>query len=876
MKKPIALLMAAAMVMSMAACGSDDAQSSTPSSSTPSSSTPSSSVASSSSTPASSDAASSSAASSSAVEEKPVYDVVKFDGNYTYQDSVSTLCANWNPHTYQTTDDAYLADFIRSGFYEFVFNDEVNYVEGKDPFTGYKIIPLMAASEPVDVTEAVKASHPQYNIPESATEGFAYTIDLNPNAVWEDGTPINADSYVYSMQQLLDSSKKNYRAADYYSGDLVIAGAEEYANSGLTIKKANSADAENMDYAVADLVKGEDGTYATADGAKVYFGLNETYAWVGRTLSYYSSYFPEGVFDALTAMADKDGWIPVTDESMAKLYEFTGSGTWGNEPWEQLGYYMSYEYSYPTVDYSTVGVFKSGDYQITIVFAQSLKGFNLLYNLTSNWLVKEDIYEATQKYDGDAYSTTYNTSVETTSSYGPYKLVEFQQDKALKLVKNDKWVGWTDGQHVYQDPVDGQFYEMYQTTTIECEVVAEAATRKMMFLKGELMGYGLQAEDFATYRSSEYCYATPGSTIFFLILNGHLQAIQDRENAENFDKATQDLETLTVESFRKAFAVTYDKDLFAATISPARSGGFGVIGGAYVYDPESGSLYRDTDQAKQVLCDFYSVDVSKFSSLDEAVDSITGYDPVKAKELFNQAYADSLAAGYITDADADGKCDQMISIEYCLSADSDFMTKTVDYLNEKMNEVIAGTPFEGKIQFVKSAPYGGDWSNKIRAGLSDTVLGGWSGSLLNPFSLTDLYVNPDKMYDAAWFNAEKVRMGLDINGQKVAMNLRQWSDALNGTTVKVGDKEYNFGEGVVPTEDRLTILAAIEGKVLGTYNYIPMLQDGGMSLLSQQVFYVIEDYNPVLGRGGIQYMKYNYTDEEWAAYVSSQGGELKY
>ena len=75
---------------------------------------------------------------------------------------------------------------------------------------------------------------------------------------------------------------------------------------------------------------------------------------------------------------------------------------------------------------------------------------------------------------------------------------------------------------------------------------------------------------------------------------------------------------------------------------------------------------------------------------------------------------------------------------------------------------------------------------------------------------------------------------------------------------------------------RLEILAAFEARVLQTYDYIPMLQDGGMSLLSQQVYYVVEEYNPVMGRGGIAYMKYNYSDAEWTEYVASQGGELKY
>ena len=55
-----------------------------------------------------------------------------------------------------------------------------------------------------------------------------------------------------------------------------------------------------------------------------------------------------------------------------------------------------------------------------------------------------------------------------------------------------------------------------------------------------------------------------------------------------------------------------------------------------------------------------------------------------------------------------------------------------------------------------------------------------------------------------------------------------------------------------------------------------ILQDGGGSLLSQQMFYVVEEYNPMLSRGGIQYLKYNYDDVEWAAFVAEQGGILQY
>ncbi len=794
----------------------------------------------------------------------PEREVVTFDANksYVYKDSVSTMATNWNPHTYQTTDDSYPAEFLRSGLYSFLFNDELHAKEGKDPYSGYVIVPEMAASEPVDVTETVKAEHPEFGIPESATKGYAYTIDLNPNACWEDGTPINADTYVYSMQKLLDPKLINYRATDYYAGDFCIAGAEAFNLQG----SFNWTNFTPLGMSAEEYIaQGGDMSKVVLDMS--FWGIssadNKGFDYITDDRMIRDNAIPEGEpEDYVSAKYLYDTYLAPGMPYAAYAASYLGTAD---------------KVEFGAVDYDgTVGLYKSGDYQITLVLAKSLTGFNLLYNLSGNWIVKEDLYEANLKETNGVWSSTYNTSVETTSSYGPYKLTDYQTDKHMRFERNENWWGYTDGLHTYVDPTDGKEYPMYMTTAIDTQVVAESATRKLMFLKGELMGYGLQAEDMDTYRSSDFCYATPSETIFFLILNGHKESIKTREAAADFDKNTLDLESMTNLNFRKAVAVSYDRDLFAATISPARSGGYGIIGTNYIYDPETGAKYRDTDQAKQALCTFYSVDVDAFESLDEAAASITGYDPVKAAELFNLAFTECLAEGFITDNDGNGVSDQTVRIEYCISSDSDFMTKTVNYLNEKIKEVTKGTGFDGKIEFVKSAPYGNEWSNKIREGLADTVLGGWSGSALNPFSLTDLYVNPENAYDAAWFNATTVEMTMEIDGETITMNLYQWSDALNGETVEVNGKEYNFGDGMAPVETRLNILANFEVKVLETYDYLPMLQDGGMSLLSQQVYYVVEEYNPIMGRGGITYLKYNYDETEWTNFVTEQGGELKY
>ena len=115
-------------------------------------------------------------------------------------------------------------------------------------------------------------------------------------------------------------------------------------------------------------------------------------------------------------------------------------------------------------------------------------------------------------------------------------------------------------------------------------------------------------------------------------------------------------------------------------------------------------------------------------------------------------------------------------------------------------------------------------------------------------------------------------MTLTIDGEEITMNLYDWTLVLNGNEVN----GYNFGEGKTAAENRLKILAGIEKEVLLTYNYLPFLEEGTMALLSQKAFYVIEDYNPVMGRGGIAYLRYNYTDAAWAEFVAAEGGELTY
>ena len=60
------------------------------------------------------------------------------------------------------------------------------------------------------------------------------------------------------------------------------------------------------------------------------------------------------------------------------------------------------------------------------------------------------------------------------------------------------------------------------------------------------------------------------------------------------------------------------------------------------------------------------------------------------------------------------------------------------------------------------------------------------------------------------------------------------------------------------------------------YYTVPVANEFSASLLSYKVDYITYEYNTFMSYGGIKYMKYNFTDAEWAAEVAAQGGVLDY
>ena len=226
---------------------------------------------------------------------------------YTYNSYLSTFPTLWNPHDYETATDATILDYASAGFYTFDYNET---------FDGYALVPDMAVGEPVDVTADYVGE--EWGIAEGET-AKAWKVTIRSDIKWQDGTPITAQSFVNSTQLLLNPVAGNYRADSVYSGSFKIVNAKNYFYGGQTVDEDNGA---TEAYTLADLVKGEDGVYTTADGKPVYFSATKAIDWCnGNSLqryvdAYADAYFNMTNWEAVLAAHDADGKMAVTDENI--------------------------------------------------------------------------------------------------------------------------------------------------------------------------------------------------------------------------------------------------------------------------------------------------------------------------------------------------------------------------------------------------------------------------------------------------------------------------------------------------------------------------------------------------------------------------------
>ena len=782
------------------------------------------------------------------------------EGEYTYLTYTSLSPSNWNELTYQDNNDTQIMSHLGSSFfsYNFKFDDKGEIIPGDF------VIEYSAATKLEDVT----AKYAEAWGLNAEAKGYAYAITLREDLKWDDGTAIKAEDFIYSMKEQLNPLFQNYRADSFYVGSTIIAGAKDYAKQGQAgIFAADSAYSEystDLDSKLYFKLGPADETLNAECYVRSYFGFPESYDVKATAQYLIDNYGMATTADAVAAIEGKTLAEIKADETMKATWEAV-LAFWQTEPNEEL-HLLVCEYTYPEFSWDNVGIFVGeNEYEIVMILEQPLDllkedgtlSYKAAYNMSSLPLVHKAKYEANKVEPAEGstlWTSTYNSSKETSASWGPYKLTFFQAGKQYILERNENWYGYN----------MEQYKDQYQTTRIVCDTIKEWNSAWLKFNAGEIDGIGIDVSVAPDYKGSDRAYFTPDDYVGSLQLQSSAEQLKAREEA-GIDK-----EMLTYADFRKALSLAIDRNDYTAKCTTASLKGLGLYNSMHYYDVANGGVYRETDVAKQVLCDVYGVDASKYESLDAAVDAITGYDLDQARTLLTKAYNDAIAAGTISETDK-------VKLVFGTGAINESVQRHFDYLSAAWKKMAEGTPLEGRLEF-ELQDFSTAWSNDFRAGRYDICMGGFTGAAWDPGYFLLAYLGPDYMYSKAWDTSAHMMTftmkGVGENGADITetMSLMDWYDCLNGAS----GAKYNWSSAALEENLRLPLIAALEKEVLTAYYTVPTYNNFSASLISYKVDYITYEYNTFMSYGGVRYMTYNYDDAQWEAQVVAQKGVLNY
>ena len=836
MKKLLSLVLAVVMVFGLVACGGNGGTETNPSETTP-----------------------------------PVAEVPSYTLNY-YSESLGTA---WNPHNWETNGDSAILGYLETPLASMSVLDSENGV--------YQWV-YEAATYVKDVTAENQGDLTKYavTLPEGQTvedtlQGYVFEIGLNPDMKWENGTPINADTYIYSMKSLLDPAMRNYRANLYYSGESAVAGGYTYYNSGSPIYTAMVpayGEGDTPDYSY-DLAAG-------IEAGHVYINTTTT----EMTLAAYTlgelinDYNPDGA-EFLKAVADEAnpyGYTLVTAENLETVKSLVGAALvpFGldfasmteqeqNELMMEALWVNAGEVA-EVADYdSTVGCYKVDDYTIRYVCQTALDLNYFLVSCSSNWLVYEDLYEAGKDTTGALVTTNYNSSKDTTMSYGPYKIESLQEGKQLVFVQNENWFGFEkqeDGSLIsYTNfEVDGEKRQQYQATKVIYDVMTGDAA-KQAFLKGEIDDWTPTPDDALTYGTSERLYKVDETYTMSFFFNTNVEDLKAMDES----KGNTNSVVLSNENFRKAWSLAVDRDDYV-TATAGYKPAYAIMNTLYFYDVynDPTSSYRNSDPAMQAICNLYGVEYGEgtpYATLRDAYKSINGYNLTEAKELMTQACNELVEAGLYTAGEP-----IVIRIGWAKGALDSAANQQATKMQGYLNAAVEGTGFGPiTLEAVGNIP---DRYADVPGGEYAVGYGAWGGAAFYPFRNFQVYCDPDNtaIHEAACWDPKTENLTLTVNGEEVTMTWQAWSNALIGTG-PYANADF---------ETKLQITADMEELYLKKVYRIPLASSTACFMLGYQVDYYTQEYNIMYDFGGFRLMSFNYTDAEWAEYVASQNGALSY
>lgn len=770
---------------------------------------------------------------------------------YTMREYTAQMPSQWCSILSSDGVNNDMESYFMSAFYEFNYKFDA---DGKI-VPGAYTVEYSAATKLEDVTKKYAG---KYGLAADAEKGQAFAMTLRNDLKWDDGTPIKAADFVYSMSQQLSPKYLFATASNYYSGNYVIHNAQNYVKQGQ----------KGMFPATSVLT-----VYNASDDAKLIFTLNGHDSYVADYLTSngvepqaYVAQAAKVTVDALKAIEGKSLAEIKNDETMLATWTAV-LGWWKTLPNEEL-HFFKMEYEYPKMDFSEVGYFVGdNEYELVMVIDGTLNPLDAEGNLTyeagyyfSNWpLVKKDLWEKCEDTTKTPYANSYCTTQEKSASWGPYKLTYYQDQKTYTVSRNDKWFG-------YGLP---QYANQYQTDAIVTEKIEEWDTAWLAFQKGNLDGIGMNVKIAADYRTSKRAYFTPETWTFDLNIQSNANSRTDKRNNLLLNYA----------DFRKAISLSLDRDDYCAKNNPSSQAALGLLNSMYYYDVENGKVYRESIQAKEAILNAYGatknedgswkVGETTYTDIEEALDATTGYNLTLARQLVDSAIEQAKTDGKYSDGEE-------IILTYGIETQSADTDRVKNWFQAAFDNMTKGTSIEGKVKIEYFMFSSATWSKQFADGEYDLCFGAWGQAAFNPaYLLCETQISKENRYATNWdpTTVEVTVKATPDDKHKDGVytyNLEQWRLILQGKDNTLPNFK-NF-----PMEDQLTALGAVETAILKAYYSIPVYSRYSASLMGYKVDYVSYEYNTFMGYGGIRYMTFNYDDTAWAEFVASNNNILNY
>ena len=297
----------------------------------------------------------------------------------------NTLPKAWGPFADETDGKDLILDLTTVPFYNISQSGE---------FTA------SLAGMPEDITAEFEVDA-KFSIPENANRGYVFSIDLNPNIYWEDGTKVTAADVQFTLRAYAQQQELNISIAGM---DDFLQGVQKPSGDVVSLQKAGFSSKEEAE-----------------EAGYHHFYLDMTHFW-GLDAGWVSIY-------SRTVYHDRAIPTGVNEMYITPAYLYRQNLRDGAHQDHLQNEFIGIAADTIPMTENDLGMVAEDDHQLILILEEPTTVTALAAELSGLVIVKED-----------RFGLGYGSSVPSYCSYGPYQVTAFNPREII-LQPNEAWQG---------------------------------------------------------------------------------------------------------------------------------------------------------------------------------------------------------------------------------------------------------------------------------------------------------------------------------------------------------------------------------------------------------------------------------------------------